>query len=206
MINSYNSAILFGALEFVKNFVSRFFLISRQKYSWFGNPDKIFVRRLPRKNKQIFFGFGVWNMTSIAPILWLTGQQTNRLSEQLFINLKFLRPFRWIFTLSCPLFLPHFFFFSFIQSLSLVSFDKGTSSHKCTRTFSTIQKDNKKFVMDAYIILWSILNNTYVCRLLEVKLPYESICPSVGWSVCHIFLSGTSMLISEHLLRISDGV
>ena len=57
MINSYhsyNSAILFDALEFVQTIISQFVLISWQKYEWFGNPhsfEKCFF--LPKKNAEL---------------------------------------------------------------------------------------------------------------------------------------------------------
>ena len=63
MINSYNSAILFGALEFVQTIIFSNIMTE----ILFGNLDNIFVRHLPRifreksaenKNK-ILFGFGV---------------------------------------------------------------------------------------------------------------------------------------------------
>ena len=64
MINSYNSAILFGA--FVLTIASQFVLISYQKYKWFGNPDNNIVRDLTQKicgkfaeKNKIYFGFGI---------------------------------------------------------------------------------------------------------------------------------------------------
>ena len=92
-----------------------------------------------------------------------------------FYQLEFFKTIQMDFHPFMSLFLPHFFFFSFIQSLSLVSFDKGTSSHKCTRTFSTIQKDRKRnFPMSLSVRPSVGLSVTFSCQ--ELPCLYRSTC------------------------------
>ena len=66
-----------------------------------------------------------------------------------------------------------------------------------------------------FLSFWDLSRNTPCSgdiKLLEVILPHDPVCPSVGWivgrSVCYNFLKGrkVSMLLSEHLFLINKTV